>query len=114
MEQRWNQVNLAEIVLVRLSWKPEQEIPGYRDMIVSAPLEADDILHRRHALIHRPQLIDAQALQSRLHALYSPGRKRSNLVFMQVALGFDEYIEITVIRSLSTVDAHHVFHLYYI
>ena len=53
MEQRRNQVDLPAVVLVRFSGKPEQDIPGHRDMIGGTPLEADNILHRRHALVHR-------------------------------------------------------------
>src|SRR6195256_974434 len=32
MEQRWNQINLPEVVVVRFSGKPEQDIPRHRDM----------------------------------------------------------------------------------
>src|SRR4029077_1685100 len=111
MEERWNKVDLAAIIFVRLPRKSEQEIPRNRDMIVRAPLEADNILHRCHALVHRPQLIVAQALQPRLHALDPSGGERSNLVFMQVALGFDEHIKVAVVSCKSTEEVLHIFHV---
>ncbi len=80
-------------------------------MIVVAPLEADNILHRRHAFIHRLQLIEAQALQSRLHALHAPGGERSNLALLQVALGFDEHVEITMVCRKPTEEVLYIFHV---
>src|SRR5437867_10762756 len=42
MENRRDQVNLPAIILIGLTWKPQQNIPGYMDVIVAAPFEALD------------------------------------------------------------------------
>ena len=80
-------------------------------MIIRAPLQADNVLHRRHALIHRLQLIETQALQARLHAFHAPGGERSNLSFLEIALGFDEHIEVAMVCRESTKEVLHIFQI---
>ena len=66
-------------------------------MVVEAPFQAHEVLHRSDALVHGAQLRLTQALQSRLHAFHPAGGKQAYLVSLQIALGFDEHVEIAAV-----------------
>jgi len=80
-------------------------------VIVEAPLEADDILHRRGALVHCTKLIETQTFQPRLHALHPTGSQRFDLALLQIALRFNKHVQITMIFcqfAEQIVDVPHV------
>ncbi|MFN9959229.1 MAG: hypothetical protein ACK55I_39560, partial [bacterium] len=64
--------------------------------VVATPLQAKDVLHGRHALIHRLELRQTETFQARLHALHAPHGERANLTLLKIALGFDKHIEIAM------------------
>ena len=56
MKKRGQQINLAAIVLVGLAGKTQKNVPGHSHVIVEAPFQAHEVLHRSDALVHRAQL----------------------------------------------------------
>ncbi len=111
MEQGRQEIDLPPIVLIRLAGKAEQNIPGYRHSVVTTPLEANDVLHGRHALVHRFQLRETEAFQPGLHALHAPHGQRPDLALLQIALGFDKHIQIAVLGGKPAEQILDIFHI---
>ena len=111
VEQGREQLDLPAIVVVGLTRKPQKNIPGDDHAIVITPLQAHQILHGGHALVHRAQLGLTQALQPGLHALHPAGGKQADLVFLQITLGFDEHIEIAAFLSKGAEQVLDILHV---
>ena len=111
MKQGGNQFNLSLIVLVGFAGKSQENVPGHRDPVIETPFEAHDVLDRSDALVHRPKLVLAQTFQPRLHALHPADRKRADLMPVEIALCFDEDIEIATVRRKFAEEVLDVFHV---
>src|SRR5215475_722100 len=97
MEQRGDQVDLSSIIFGGFTRKTEEDIPRDVDVVVEAPLQTDDVLHRRDAFIHRTKLVQAETLQARLHAFHPSSRQGANLILVKVAFRLNEDIEVAVV-----------------
>ena len=111
MKQGGQQIDLTAIVLVGLAGKSQKNVPGHSHVIIEAPFQAHEVLHRSDALVHRAQLRLTQAFQSRLHAFHPTGGKQAYLVLLQIALGFDEDIEIAAVFGKRAEEILDIFHV---